>query len=350
MKNNNDNTIQSSEKSNQEEKKKTKVKKDNPSIAKLTLEFALEKYTQNPQEILEKSPALFRFFEEKNKRIDKHYFKHYLTEREHADFSSQVISLSNKSEIKEEEAIKIIELVAAMGLKEEHNKSAFLKAVKILNIDINAEKDKIHHIQRGEIAHHKEILRGIKIGLDWSGALIDISLISKDIKIRAAAESMVGYFSLGGKSIGSKDYKKIILDSKTVVIDISALFSIIDKDAPNHKMIASDFLHLINNQVMIVCPNEIRQSLIFQLSAIVGSKANEVDDNIKRCLVVYKGSSSTKVFFKQPLNGENKEFDSSSVHAILLSKEIGTQLFVSDYRVITASENANLEIQKNDVK
>lgn len=345
----NDNPIQSSEKSNQEEKKKTKVKKDNPStIAKL----AFEAYTQNPKAILELSPDLFRIFEEKNRRINinKHYFKHYLTEREHADFSSQVISLSNKSEIKEEEAIKILELIAAMGLEEEHNKSAFLKAVKILNIDINAEKDQTRTIRRGEIAHHKEILRGVQLGLDWSGALIDISLISKDIKIRRAAESMVGCFSLGRKGIESKDYKKIISDAKTIVIDISALFSIIDKDAPNHKMIASDFLHLINKQVMIVCHREILQSLIFQLSAIVGSKANEVYDNAKRCLVVYGGSSSKQVFFKQPLNGESKEFDSSSVHAILLSKEIGTQLFVSDYRVITASENANLEILKNIVK
>jgi len=349
MKTNNDNPIQSSEKSHQEEKKKTKEKIDNPSAI---VKLAFEAYKQNPKAILELSPDLFHIFEEKNRRIniDKHYFKHYLTEREHADFSSQVISLSNKSEIKEEEAIKILELVAAMGLEEEHNKSAFLKAIKNLNIDINAEKDQTRTIRRGEIAHHKEILRGVQLGLDWSGALIDISLISKDIKIRKAAESMVGCFSLGRKGIESKDYKKITLDIKTVVIDISALFSIIDKDAPNHKMIASDFLHLINNQVMIVCPTEILKSLIFQLSAIVGSQAIKVDDNAKRCLVVYEGSSSTKVFFKHSLNGENKEFDSSSVHAILLSKEIGTQLFVSDYRVISASENVNLEIQKNDVK
>ena len=295
---------------------------------------------------------MFRIFEDEKskKKIDKHYFNHYLTEREHADFSSQVKSIVNKSEIKQEDAIIIIELIAALGLEVKEHKPAFLKAMKILNIDINSEKDHVRTIRRGDIAHRNEILRGVKLGLDWSGALINISLNSKDIKIRRAAESMIGCFSLGGKNIGSKEYKKIALDTKTVVLDISAFFSIIDKDSPNNELIALDFLNLINKGVLIVCPIEILKSLIFQLSTVVGSKANDVFNNAKRCLVVYRGSSSKQIFFDEPLNDERIELDSSSVNAILLSKEICAHLFVTDYRVITASENTNIKIQTWGVK
>ena len=338
---------QSLEKKPIDKQRKRVVNKINPgTITKLVREA----YANDPQGILKISPELFRIFEEESsrKKIDRRYFEHYLTERERADFSSQIISITKQAEIKHEDAIKVLELLAALGIEEEAFRTAFLKASQILELDINAEKDYIRTIRRGEVANRVEILRGILLGLDWSGALMEVALFGKDIKIRKDAESMIGCLSLDGYGSGPKEDRKIQLNSKVAVMDISAFFSIIDREAPNHKMMSLEFLRLINDRVMIVCPKEILRSLIFQVSALVGFKVKDVYNHAKGCLVIYSVSSSKQAILKHPSNDENRRLDGSSVHAILLSKEIGAPLFASDHNVIAASESENLEIL-NDV-
>ncbi|HEY9245731.1 MAG TPA: hypothetical protein VIO11_02685, partial [Candidatus Methanoperedens sp.] len=122
------------EKASVGKRKKKEVNKLNPSTV---IKHVREAYTNNPEGILKVLPEEFRELskEERDRRIlERSYFENYLTERERADFSSQVMSLIGQTEIKREEAIKIFELVAALGIEEEPFKSAFLRACQILEL------------------------------------------------------------------------------------------------------------------------------------------------------------------------------------------------------------------------
>lgn len=325
------------------EKGTVKKKKDSNKLNLSTvLKYLRKAYDDDPQGILKVSPELFRIISEevKIKQEDKHYFENYLTERERADFISQIVSITKQAEIKREEAINILELIAALGVDDEKFKSAFLRACQILELDINTEKDVTRIIQRKEIAYRKEILRGVLFGLDWSGALVEVSLLGKDIKIRNNAESMIGCLSLSGHGLEQKEYKRIPLISKAVVIDLSALLSILNRDDPNHKKISLEFLHLINNRIMVVCHEETLLSLISRISALDGAMMEKICNYIKGCLVVqgYHHVSSSKSAIFKLARGECKGLGNESIHAIYLSKMIGTPLFASNLHVINAFE------------
>ncbi|HEY9245204.1 MAG TPA: hypothetical protein VIO11_00005, partial [Candidatus Methanoperedens sp.] len=186
----------------------------------------------------------------------------------------------------------------------------------------------------GEVAHRTEIVRGVLLGLDWSGALMEVSLFGKDIRIRKAAESMVGCLSLGGHGSDTKEYRRIPLNNKAIVIDLSALLSILDKNAPAHEAISSEFLRLVNNRIMIICHEETLLSLASQIFARDISVADGICNHVRGCLLV---SSSKKNIFKLARD-LGKGLDNESLHAIDLSKIIGAPLFTSSHRVLTAFE------------
>jgi len=341
----------SSEKASTDEIVLTKKKRAEPEIKKIApstiTKLVRSVYSVNPKGVLELSPELFRILSEEEsskKAIDRSYFENYVTEREKDEFLSQLTSIIKKENITSEDAIKILELVAALRIeKESIYRTAVKKSVQILGIDLHSEKDSNRLIRHGEVAHRMEILRGVLLGIDWSGRLLEISLLGKDIKIYNVAESFIGCLSLEAHEYDTMNFtktNKTWAKNKTVVFDKSAFISILNKDCSAHKILSAEFLNLIDNRVMIVCPMETLLDLLSYISYRAGVSIAQEIHNKAKCFIQLVGSltSAKKLLFDYALSAECKGLEISSLYAILLSKMIDAPLFTSDNSVMTAYE------------
>ena len=183
-----------------------KVKKKQPkrggkkispgTIAKLVRDT----YKNEPERILDLSPELFRLLSEserdRRKLHRESYFENYVTERERHDLYSKLISLTKEQTLSKEDCVRILELAVPLGVEKEQSfESIIFKAIQTLGVDPKQGKDTVRQIRRGEPASRIEIYRGVILSYDWSGSLLEISLLGRDIAIRNSAQSLIGLLS-----------------------------------------------------------------------------------------------------------------------------------------------------------
>jgi len=319
---------------------KSQAKKVAPgTIAKLVREV----YTSDTAKVLEFSPELFRVLSEAEvikEEINRSYFENYITERERADFVSQVASIAKKEAVGKEDAIKFLELVAALGIQNDPSlRPTLFKVVKALGLDLSEEKDSTRVLRHGEIAHRVELIRGLLLGLDWSGALLELSLLGKDIQIRKSAEYLVGCLSAGQvlENLGG-DFKPSYY--KITVIDRSAFLSIMNKAAPQHDVFGSTFLRFIDNRTRLLCPAETLLSLIPLVSTCVGiAETRAIFKRMENLVqVIWSLPPARKLVFDLGLADECIGLEVSSLYSILIARLAGVPIFASDPRVLAALE------------
>lgn len=324
-------------------KKKGKAIKSQPkkaapgTVAKLVREV----YKMDPAKVLEFSPELFRVLSEAEvvkEKINRGYFENYVTERERVDFVSQVVSIARKEEVGKEDAIRFLELVAALGTQDDPQfRPTIFKAVKAIGLDLNEEKDSARTLRRGEIAHRVELIRGLLLGLDWSGALLELSLLGKDIQIRKSAEYLVGCLS-GIQEMENLGAHVMPSCYKITVVDRSAFLSIMNKAAPQHDVFGSTFLRLIDNRTRMLCPVETLLSLIPPVSASVGiDETRAIFKRIENLVqVIWNLPPARKLVFDLSLAEECIGLEVSSLYSILIARLGGIPVFASDPHVIAA--------------
>lgn len=320
-------------------KVKSKVKKINPgTIAKLVREA----FETEPHNILNYSPELFRLLSEAEKdkiKIDrKSYFENYVTERERYDLISQLTNLKEKKALNRNDAIKLLELIVTLNLCKEYREHIF-KAFNVLEININKEKDLTRNIRRGELANRIEITRGVLLGFDWGGALLEIGLLGKDIAIRNNADRLSGCASLGKYKYEKQDtFLSSDTIHKSVIFDTSAIISTLNKDdSINHK-ISLKFKEFIDQRIILIIPVE---SVLYTLSQLSSKVDCHLAKDVFGCLksifhFVYSMPLAKESVLNLAISEECKNMDISSLYTILLSKMSGLPLFASDYNVIKA--------------
>ena len=327
------------------DRKKGKAIKSQPKkvVPGTIAKFVREAYKIDPAKVFEFSPELFRVLSEAEvvkEEIDRRYFENYVTERERVDFISQVQLIAKKEELSKEDAIRFLELVAALGIQNDSPiRSKLFKAVKALGLDLNEEEDSTRVIRHGEIAHRIELIRGLLLGLDWSGALLELSLLGKDILIRKSAEYLVGCLSINQGIENLKgDIKPFF--HKIIVIDRSAFLSIMNRTAPQHDVVGSTFLRLIDNRTRMLCPVETLLSLIPLVSACVGiAETRAIFKRMENLVqVIWSLPPARKLVFDLGLADECIGLEVSSLYSILIARLGGVPIFASDPRVIAAIE------------
>ncbi len=327
------------------DKKKGKAIKSQPKkvVPGTIAKFVSEVYKSDPIKVLEFSPELFRVLsgmEVVKEKIDRRYFENYVTERERADFISQVQLIAKKEEFSKEDAIRFLELVAALGIQNDSPiRSKLFKAVKAFGLDLSEEKDSTRVLRHGEIAHRVELIRGLLLGLDWSGALLELSLLGKDILIRKSAENLVGCLSINQ---GIENLRGNVKPSfhKIIVVDRSAFLSIMNKSAPQHDVFGSTFLRFIDNRTRLLCPAETLLSLIPLVSACVGiAETRAIFKRMENLVqVIWSLPAARKLIFDLGLAEECFGLEISSLYSLLVARLSGVPLFASDPRVIAALE------------
>ncbi|MGA3209128.1 MAG: hypothetical protein ABSE05_15075 [Syntrophales bacterium] len=326
-------------------KKKRRIKsKARQKIPHGIIKLTLEAFSNDPYAFLQSSPELFRVLSELdiNKgKINKYYFDNYITEREYADLLSQITPITQKDLFSREEAIRLLELTAAIGLNNDLQfRPIVLKAAQCLGLDMNEEKDITRLIRKGEIAHRAEVVRGLLLSFDWSGSLLEVSLLGKDNKIRNAAEKLIGCVSIADKLFPCDQDCRLPHYDKIITLDKSAFFSILDTNATNFKMLSSEFLKLIDSRVVIVCPAEVLFSVISYVRKVSG--ASIAEDILKNSKNVFRLICTLpklkKLIFSVMFYEACEGLDISSLYAVLFARMSGTPLLASDYAVINAYE------------
>ena len=326
-----------------EVKKRKRTKSNKLSLKPGTIvRLVREAYLRDPLKIMDISPELFHVLTEKNKAsqdIRKSYFENYVTEREKEDFMHQVDSIFSRKTMNKENAIKALELLAAVGPEWIPDfKSKLILAGKALGIDFEDEKDLKHPIRRAKVAYRAEILRGVTFSFDWKGHLIEICLVGKEIQIRKSAESLVGRFELGKTGTVVGDGYLPDANVKEVVIDGSGLLSIVNRDASSHKKLSSLFLKLVNNHCILFCPFE---SLLGFISFISKRLAKSDVCAVLECLktlvrVINTYPDGQEEILNLSLSNECFGLDMSSLYAVLLAVKSRLPILSADTAAIKA--------------
>lgn len=312
--------------------------------------LVLEAFAVDPAKLLDLSPQLFAILskhESLKDKFGKSYFQNYVTEREFVELTAEINSLGSKENINKEDAVRALELIASVGV---HNQASFRRLVcrcaAVLGISLDDEKDASKLIKRGETAHRIEILRGLIVGVDWGGALLEVSTIGKDVRIRKSAEHLVGCISLGRDfypEAASGKKESSIADPKAAIIDQSALFRILDRDAPGHWFWSSEFLRLVDIRCMIICPME---TLLDTLTRIPSTKGSEdkIFKNLVNTIQIKWNLSSLKMdIFQFALSEACCGLPIAALYPLVLSKLTGLPLLTADSRIRTAFDEVSLE-------
>lgn len=301
-------------------------------------------YKKEPERILDVSPELFRLLSEsemERKSLDRQsYFENYITERERNELYSRLMSIAKEHTFNKEDSVKILELAVPLGLaNEEIYKPIVLKAFQNLGIELKQEKDVAKVIKRGEAANRIEVYRGVILSYDWGGALLDISVTGKEILICNAAQSLAGALAWVPESTKSLEGVEWSLNGATsVVLDDSALFSIVNSKDPCHKRATLEFMRIIERRGMILCAVETLVCLISKASLHFGvSKAEEVAKLSRHLFrIVVSLTAAKNEILSLALSEACRGVMVSSLYAILLSRMTGSPLFATDRGVIEA--------------
>jgi len=327
-------------------------KRVNPgTIAKLVRDA----YKNEPERVLDLSPDLFRLLSEserERRKLDRQsYFENYITERERHDLYSKLMSLSKELTFNKEDAVKILELAVPLGLeKEQFFESIIFKAIETLGLELKQGKDTVRQIRRGEAANRIEVYRGVILSYDWSGLLLEITLLGKDIAIRNSAQSLIGALSWRPDTVNAIDVTKWALnEAKFVVIDESALSSMINSQDQSHTRSSSEFMRIIDSRCVILCAVESLISLLSDVSFHFGVfKAQEIA-NLARHLfrIVSSLPSGKNTVLELALSEACRGLELPSLHTILLCKMTSAPLFATDSRVIEALNSMKWEMGIN---
>ncbi|MBW1999914.1 MAG: hypothetical protein JRJ29_18380 [Deltaproteobacteria bacterium] len=294
------------------------------TIAKLVRDT----YKNEPERILDLSPELFRLLSESERdrrKLDRQsYFENYVTERERHDLYSKLVSLTKEQTLSKEDCVRVLELAVPLGVeKEQFFESIIFKAIQTLGVDPKQGKDTVRQIRRGEPASRIEIYRGVILSYDWSGSLLEISLLGRDIAIRNAAQSLIGSLSWTPDSASAIDEANWALDqAKFVVIDESAISSMMNSQDQDHKRTSAEFMRLIDARCMILCAVESLISVLSGVSYHFGvSKAQEIANLARHLLRIVSSLPLGKnSVLELALSEACRGLSISSLHAILLCK------------------------------
>ncbi len=339
-----DTSASEANKSKEPQKRRQRTTSKQPKINPGTIrKLVFEAYLNNPNGMLDLSPELYHLISESLEmgKQAPSYFENYVTERERSDFLSQLNTISAKEHIEKEEAIRLLELLAAIGNRDDKQyEFATLKAFKNLGIDLTEGKDTKRTLRDGVIAYRRELLRGIFLDLDWSGALLGISVIWKDYEMRMAGKSLIGCLSFI-KSPAEEIYtSKIPPALKTVVLDRSALIAALDKNNNCFQAISMEFLRLIDDRALILCPAE----LIISVPSLVSLSTETADtrvliSNLQKTLrVIWSLPKSRQIVLKFALLEECKDLNISSLYSLMLARITEAPLFECDDRLRKAFE------------
>ena len=176
--------------------------------------------------------------------------------------------------------------------------------------------------------------------VDWSGALLEVSLLGKDIQIRKSAESLVGCLSVNREMEKSGGYSKPSSSCKITIVDRSAFLSIMDKASPHHDVFGSTFLHFVDNRTRMLCPVETLLSLISPVSVSVGiNDARAILKRMQNLVQVIRSlSPARELILDWGLTEECIGLDISSLCSVLVARLSGVPLFAPDSRVMAALE------------
>jgi hypothetical protein len=309
-------------------------------------------YKNEPERLLDFSPDLFRVLSEserETKKLDRQsYFENYITERERHDLHSKLMSLSKNPSFNKQESVKFLELAVPLGVeKERFFEPLVFKALETLGVDFTKEKDSVKQIKRGEAANRVEVYRGVILSYDWSGSLLEISLMAKDIAIRKSAHSLIGSLSWSPDPVaGAEAIKRKMDDAKFVVIEDTALASMLNSQDQNQKRTSTEFMRMIDSRSMILCAVESLISILSMISLNFGiPRAKEIATHAMRSFRIVSSLPLAKdTVFQLVLSEACRGIKISSLQAILLAKMTGAPLFTTDSKIIDAWNSEEVKL------